>query len=338
MNTSDIYNIVLHLSVFIIAGSIHEFAHAASACKLGDDTAKNAGRMTINPLAHIDPIGTILLPILMTISFKLGFGWMKPVPVNPYNLGKPLRDTAIISFAGPYSNFTQACLAILVLHLIGRISPELAVSTPFIWKIIRIYALMNIVLMGFNLIPVPPLDGGGILMYFLPSHWRLQFERFSRFGFIFLMILFAFGLLRYFLYPFFTMFNFIAKLDMPFLIILNLANIGVIVYFFKKKFSSHSKKTAFAGSKILKQTKDESPDKNKILITSFKKIRSKVENKETLTDSDIKNLKKIHEKIKENANICPPVDFNADDPTCQDCDWIANCMERHFKKYKTASK
>ncbi|OGY25839.1 MAG: hypothetical protein A2864_00705 [Candidatus Woykebacteria bacterium RIFCSPHIGHO2_01_FULL_39_12] len=160
------------LGVLAIIISIHEASHAWAANKLGDPTAKYQGRITLNPIAHIDLIGTILIPlVLIIISLQTGrlflFGWAKPTPFNPWNLKHPRRDSALISFAGPASNFIVSA----ILGLIFRIS-----NVELILPILG----LNLILGIFNLIPVPPLDGfkvvGGILPKELAYQW-LQLER-----------------------------------------------------------------------------------------------------------------------------------------------------------------
>ena len=160
------------LGVLAIIISIHEASHAWAANKLGDPTAKYQGRITLNPIAHIDLIGTILIPlVLIIVSLQTGrlflFGWAKPTPFNPWNLKHPRRDSALISFAGPASNFIVAA----ILGLIFRISN---------FELILPILSLNLILGIFNLIPVPPLDGfkvvGGILPKELAYQW-LQLER-----------------------------------------------------------------------------------------------------------------------------------------------------------------
>ena len=160
------------LGVLAIIISIHEASHAWAANKLGDPTAKYQGRITLNPIAHIDLIGTILIPlVLIIVSLQTGrlflFGWAKPTPFNPWNLKHPRRDSALISFAGPASNFIVSA----ILGLIFRIS-----NVELILPILG----LNLILGIFNLIPVPPLDGfkvvGGILPKELAYQW-LQLER-----------------------------------------------------------------------------------------------------------------------------------------------------------------
>lgn len=165
----------------LISLSFHEFSHAFSANKLGDPTAKYQGRLTLNPIKHIDLIGTVILPIIMAItSFPL-FGWAKPVPVNPLNFRNTRRDMAIVSIAGPASNlilvFASYILTIIFSAILGSFSSDV----PSIFIVIALFLyflpLINVVLMIFNLLPVPPLDGADVLKFFLPLRAEQKYDR-----------------------------------------------------------------------------------------------------------------------------------------------------------------
>jgi Zn-dependent protease len=150
---------------------IHEVMHGYAADKLGDPTARYAGRLTLNPIPHLDPFGSILLPLILALSGSPFFiGWAKPVPYNPYNLIKaPYWGEAIVAFAGPLSNFVLALSSALLIR-IGVLSPELA-------SVVFIIVVVNIMLGFFNLIPIPPLDGSKILSAILPLGLRMQYDR-----------------------------------------------------------------------------------------------------------------------------------------------------------------
>lgn len=168
--TNLIINVIQIISV-LIASSIHEFAHALVADKLGDATPKANGRLTLNPLAHIDPIGAISLWL-----FK--FGWSKPVPINPRNFDNPTLGTALVSVAGPVSNIITAIIAAFIIRWI----PSLAIYLfPFIF--------INCALALFNLIPIAPLDGSKIVSALLPINLRLKWEELENYGPILLILL-----------------------------------------------------------------------------------------------------------------------------------------------------
>jgi len=179
-------NLIVNLFIFmlvavalVISISIHEFAHAFASNKLGDSTAKNLGRLTLNPKAHLDPMGTILLLIA-------GFGWGKPVPFDPRRLKNPKRDAAIISFAGPASNILLALVMTGLFHLLG-IGGLVGV---FVYLVVQ----YNLVLAIFNLIPVHPLDGFKVVNGFLPSELSHQWIQLAPYGLWILLALIVAGI------------------------------------------------------------------------------------------------------------------------------------------------
>lgn len=180
---TDPFLFIVWAAALLTAITIHEFAHAWTADRLGDPTPRLMGRLTLNPLAHLDPIGTLMLLLVR-------FGWGKPVQFDPYNLKNPKRDSAIISFAGPFSNLLLALTISIVYRLISFTSPFLHlenVIVPFIF--------LNVALAVFNLIPVHPLDGGKILIGFLPLKDAREVDSFlNRYGILILILLiFPFG-------------------------------------------------------------------------------------------------------------------------------------------------
>jgi Zn-dependent protease len=178
---------IFEFVILIFALSLHEAAHAWMASKLGDPTARMLGRLTLNPMKHIDPFGTILIPLAMLFLFPAGFliGWAKPTPVTTRNFKNLRRDDILTTVAGPVSNFLAAVAATILLLVVARLSPagaqvvrelamglppDLASSSPAvpISMILYITVLLNIILAVFNLIPLPPLDGSHVVRHFLP--------------------------------------------------------------------------------------------------------------------------------------------------------------------------
>lgn len=175
---------------------IHELAHGYSALWLGDSTAKYAGRLTLNPIKHLDPVGSVLVPLLLYIlPGNLIFGWAKPVPYNPYNLRNQKWGEAIVAAAGPLTNILIA----VIFGLIVRLNVVFGVFPPAFTDLASIVVFMNIILAIFNLVPIPPLDGSKILFSVLPYHmqrFRLVLEQFG----LILVIFFIFVLWR-FIFP-----------------------------------------------------------------------------------------------------------------------------------------
>jgi len=199
-----IQRIVIWVLPVVFAITVHEVAHGWVAKKYGDNTASLLGRLTLNPVKHIDLLGTIVIPGLLLLSFTgFIFGWAKPVPVDPRNFKNPKTDMAIVALAGPVSNFLMAIAWALIARL-GVIIELEAISLPLIYMGIAGISI-NLVLGLINLIPIPPLDGSRIVTGLLPNKLAYQYNRFERFGFIFLLFLLWSGGLGYLLgYPMFV--------------------------------------------------------------------------------------------------------------------------------------
>lgn len=203
----DIASILLSLFVVLFAITIHEAAHGWTAYKMGDPTAHAMGRITLNPLAHIDPIGTILFPLILVIMGAPPFGWAKPVPVNPFNLRNPRRDNLFISAAGPLSNLGVAFVALIGLHLLKTLDPSILSGrsgmfnfSQGLFLIFYYTILINVILAFFNLIPIPPLDGSGVLMGLISEEAAQKFEQIRPYGFLILMLLIFTGIIGRILY------------------------------------------------------------------------------------------------------------------------------------------
>lgn len=191
---------VIWLLAIIVTLTIHEFSHAFSAYILGDQTAKEEGRMTLNPISHIDPLGFFML-------LFVGFGWAKPVPINPYNLKSQRLGTAIVSLAGPLSNL----VGVLVFGLILKfVSPSLGPSNLLV-NFLFLLALVNFSLFLFNLIPIPPLDGSKVLLSAIPdkfAEFKEKYELYGPYALLFLVI--ADGFLPFSIFG--AMFNFMLSI------------------------------------------------------------------------------------------------------------------------------
>ena len=199
---TTIQQLAVAIVPIMLAITVHEAAHGLVADKLGDHTARAQGRVTLNPFKHIDPIGTIILPLAMYLLSGFMFGWAKPVPVNWRNLKQPRRDTAIVAAAGPAANFIMLLLW-PVIYLLG-----MQLSGQSTWVAEPLYYMMffgvqiNAVLMVLNLLPLLPLDGGRILSSFLPPRLAYNFSKTERWGFLILIALLVSGILSMILTPF----------------------------------------------------------------------------------------------------------------------------------------
>ena len=184
--------ILFFLVVVLFSAVIHEYMHGWMADQLGDPTARDAGRLTLNPIAHLDIFGSFLMPLLLYISTagNLVFGYAKPVPFNPYNLRDQKYGVAKVAIAGPLANFITAIFFGLIIRFIPVFSPLYV----FLAIIIRI----NIMLMVFNLVPVPPLDGSKVILPFLPYSWQVKYLGLERYGFLLIIL---------FISSFFTIFS-----------------------------------------------------------------------------------------------------------------------------------
>ena len=193
--------LVLIAPGFLLAITVHEFAHGYIAYKLGDPTAKMSGRLTFNPLSHLDPFGTLALVLTRMI------GWAKPVPINPRYLKKPLQDMVWISLAGPAANLVIAVILVICLKVIsvvamsGLMSPAAEFFLGPLFLIVSFGIRINIVLTVFNLIPVPPLDGFNILKGLLPRIHAYKLEAMEPYGFLILLALLFTGVINFLIAP-----------------------------------------------------------------------------------------------------------------------------------------
>jgi Zn-dependent protease len=212
---------VFQVIVFLFAISFHESAHAWMASRCGDPTARMLGRITLNPIKHIDPVGTILLPLIALVTGFPMLGWAKPTPVNPNNFRNPVGDDILTSVVGPISNFVAATGALILLALISFTSPlghqivvrmqagfGFAPDSILVPVTLFLYELMwiNIVLGVFNLIPVPPLDGSHVLRHFLSESARRAYDTMGWLALL-ALVYFGGGLLGRLIYPVIGLFN-----------------------------------------------------------------------------------------------------------------------------------
>ncbi len=179
--TDYLMGLLISIPGLILALSLHEFAHGYAAYLMGDNTAKYSGRLSLNPLDHLDPVGTLCL-------FLFKFGWAKPVPINPYNFRNRRAGIVTVSLAGPFMNFLTALVLSLILSVFVRYAPYSNVN-EFIYLVLLYAIQLNVGLMCFNLIPIPPLDGSKVLLEFLPYRYREAFYRIEQYSSFILMAL-----------------------------------------------------------------------------------------------------------------------------------------------------
>ncbi|RMD48118.1 MAG: site-2 protease family protein [Ignavibacteria bacterium] len=186
-----LFRIIFFIPFLLISLAVHEFAHAYFAHKFGDNTAKDAGRLTLNPIKHLDLFGSIILPAISLVSGFAVIGWAKPVPVNRNNFGNPRRDDIIVSIAGPISNFVLANLILIVMVVL----PGDSKIIDYLW----LPMFFNVLLFYFNLLPIPPLDGSHILTGFLSNQAKQYYYNLAKYSIIILLLLIYSPLWRYFI-------------------------------------------------------------------------------------------------------------------------------------------
>jgi len=204
-----IKRILISALPILVAITFHEVSHGYVAYKLGDPTAKMLGRLTLNPIAHIDIFGTVLLPLLLVVATngQFVFGYAKPVPINPMNFKNPRQGMALSASAGPITNIVLAIISVLILKLVivplTAVAPGAVTETVFkpLAMIFTSSVIMNVVLASFNMIPIPPLDGGRVLAGLLPSRQATSFSKIEPFGFIIVIVLIYSGIANYIIMP-----------------------------------------------------------------------------------------------------------------------------------------
>lgn len=195
-----ISQLIIMAPPLLLALTLHEYAHGYIAYRLGDPTAHNAGRLTLNPLSHLDPIGTIAF-------FFIKFGWAKPVPVNPNYFKNPRKDMLWVALAGPITNLILAVISAILLKVLIAVATTLPYSTMLEAILVPLYNMLvasvwiNLVLCIFNFLPIPPLDGGRIVTGLLPENLARTYASFERYGFIVVLILAFTGVLSSVIFP-----------------------------------------------------------------------------------------------------------------------------------------
>jgi len=202
----DINSIIQGISIWalpvVLAVVLHEVAHGWVADKLGDDTARWMGRLTLNPLKHIDPVGTVLVPVLLlVVGSPFLFGYAKPVPINFRKLNRPKQDMVWVALAGPVTNLLLALVSALLLYVMARLPATMLWLANPVGAMCQASILINMVLCIFNLIPLPPLDGGRVAVGLLPGPASYHLSRVEPYGFIIIIVLLLSGILQSWIGP-----------------------------------------------------------------------------------------------------------------------------------------
>lgn len=194
------YTIAVWAVPILFAITLHEAAHGWVAQKLGDPTAKNLGRITINPIKHIDPVGTVIVPLFLAMVSPFVLGWAKPVPIEPRYFKSPLLDMALVAVAGPVSNFFMACFWAMFIVLADSMLEHSKLLT-FLMTMGKNGIIINVVLMVLNLLPIPPLDGGRVVAGILPQSLVLPYMKLERYGMVIILLLLVSGILGKIMWP-----------------------------------------------------------------------------------------------------------------------------------------
>lgn len=198
MHIAWLYNVLFVAPILLFSVIAHEYAHGYAALKQGDATAYSLGRLTWNPVKHIDPFMTIILPLMLLIASggRIALGGAKPVPVDPRNYRNYRRGDIIVSLAGVFANLVIGLACVLLIALTGvagRALPQVETTLGIVQVMLGYGVILNFLLIAFNLIPIPPLDGSHVVKHLLPPSWALQYERFGRYGILVLIALLWFG-------------------------------------------------------------------------------------------------------------------------------------------------
>ena len=189
IHENSLLDAVLFIAVLAPSVILHEVAHGVVAARLGDPTARAAGRLTLNPMKHIDPFGSVILPAMLALARQNVFGWAKPVPVNPNRFAHPTRDMAFTALAGPATNLSLA-LAVGRLGPFEQIGGVIAMTSDALWaRILLGLLIVNAAQAVFNMLPIPPLDGSRLLPLVLSDRGRLAYARLAQYGFLILVLL-----------------------------------------------------------------------------------------------------------------------------------------------------
>ncbi len=323
----NITETILFYCVFIVSGSFHEVAHGWSAWRMGDPTARNAGRVTLNPLVHIDLIGTVIFPLINIVGgMAFLIGWMRPVPVNYANFNNPRREILIVSLAGPFANLLLAFTGALAMWAFWKAGLLEADGTGIIVSLLKNFVLINFLLAGFNLLPVPPLDGSSIVDYIRNDSYGTYHSQ----GMIGILLLYACIFLGFFRYLWYGALSAAAwSIIYPLgsaiiLIIFTLA----IVMFVRKTKPGGTPPVRFRGP--LDRAWEENSDTVEARKT-VERARSAVERLrrgEEISQGDKQWLEKLRRDKGDGQPLCSSLSFDVRNEFCRTCPNLNLCVLR----------
>jgi Zn-dependent protease len=298
-----------YILIFILCGSAHEFFHAWSAFRLGDNTSRDLGRLSLNPLVHIDPVGSLLFPLLNIFLGGIVIGWMKPVPVSPMNLRHPKRDMLLVSLAGPYANLLLGFggfLALVVYDGAGMAPP----------RALQFWILINLMLAFFNLLPIPPLDGSSIVDFIRGEKGRSYHSQ----GFLGMTLLYVILLLGGFRYLWIAIDESVVFMRavplLPLLVFLILCGLGLTFYV---KTSIKTRKLSPKKSKSLE---------SQVTYEIARKVGLKLAEGRMLTQAEQTWYEKIRYDPGDGQPLCSPLSFQPTNDFCRTCPNFLRCASR----------
>lgn len=312
---------ILLYVVFVVSGSFHECAHAWTANRLGDPTARDQGRISLNPLVHIDLFGTVIVPLIIVYASPYALGWMKPVPVFTPNLRTPVRDSLLVSLAGPFSNICLAfsgAVVVWMITLTGQSTPEWMLELQLL--LVNVFIPINLLLAVFNLLPVPPLDGSSIVDYIR----RDPNESWHRQGLIGVILIYALlfsGCLNIIWTAVISVEFFL--LDMPYIACTLFVTAAVVVSLF-----SWRTKGSGQGRVVRVRKNPGSPPRMKNSLDRAYAVARSLARGEKVSAADVRWFSKIKENRGDGQPLCSPISFGMDNEFCRRCANLNRCVVR----------
>ncbi|MFH1999026.1 MAG: site-2 protease family protein [Planctomycetota bacterium] len=307
------------IMVFILCGSAHEFCHAWSAYRLGDTTSRDLGRLTMNPFAHVEIMGTVIVPILTYMLMQLPFGWMKPVPVSPSAFKRPQRDMLLVALAGPYANLFLAFAGFFVLLFFSDPSQGVQPSVIELW--IRI----NLLLAYLNLLPIPPLDGSAIVDYlFRKKGWSYKSQGYLGLFFFMFLFLIGFRLLGLgvmYTFGFVCLFPWVAPVVLGMLIAAGIAFFALTGRKNKTKKKRHNVQSEFS-----------------TLYDQAQSVGRKLAAGEELSHAERVWIEKLRKQSGDGNDLCASLSFHKKNDFCKQCPNFRRCAVRMVDEMSEAAK